>query len=546
MCHTADSTTPIGDPRVPVPLQGVPVTRPVYQQCKHSLFISYAHLDDRANNGWVTTLKEALFDRLVGMLPSGIPKFGIHFSGQKAILSGDLASQLRSAVDESFAMLIVVGKQYVGSGWCEVELEAFQNVFGADPEGGRLFVAVMGEDLIASVSGLSRWKQVVGGNACIEMFDPVSRNDPLEPRMEDGSPGLRPPFKRKAYAIADRLIEEITKDFNATERQALIPSIENRPPLKGSWATHSAEPLRVLIGPCTQSLDAQSDRIQATLKKAGLQVSRMQREDLVDYDADDPSAVRAVLDGADVLVVPLGLEKPLLPSEAGGHATILQREWKALGKRRDVVWYRPPIDTGSAQSTLAAKHLAVFDALAPVCTTEPALVNLLIGAGEGSAIKLYIEENPRQQHEAVIRELNSAWNRARNGQQRPDLAWVTLKLRDLPTTPNDAAGVVLLYADRNKSKRSLSSQEAEVEKLLPKPLGKYPGLVAAISPPVGAVPDHRWRDATFLSPGDGDTLTVDPVSDERVARFLEDAWRHHEEARTGHKPPSPPNGLEMQ
>src|SRR5215471_1177833 len=101
---------------------------PRYVDCKYSLFVSYAHADDASNNNWVSALEKAVWRRLEKLDKSVLRK-GLHLSKVNGPEAGRLEAALRERVKESFAMLIVVGSQYVDSGWCEKELELFNATF---------------------------------------------------------------------------------------------------------------------------------------------------------------------------------------------------------------------------------------------------------------------------------------------------------------------------------------------------------------------------------------------------------------------------------
>ena len=114
-----------------------PNSLPKYKDCEYSLFISYAHDDDDSQNNWVTNLGNAIQKRLKGA-DTGNSNKGIYFSKKNGAASGNLDDALREGVRKSFAMLLVVGKQYLGSGWCQKELEYFYEYFGKEGFNSRL------------------------------------------------------------------------------------------------------------------------------------------------------------------------------------------------------------------------------------------------------------------------------------------------------------------------------------------------------------------------------------------------------------------------
>ena len=131
-----------------------------YNKCEYALFISYAYSDDKGHNGWVGALRDAIWDRLHGM-PGDITRRDIYFSKDNGASAGHLGYELRETLKSSFAMLLVVGKRYVDSHWCEKELQIFKDVFGTEATKSRLYVAVMSQNALEKVRKGELWQEVV-------------------------------------------------------------------------------------------------------------------------------------------------------------------------------------------------------------------------------------------------------------------------------------------------------------------------------------------------------------------------------------------------
>ena len=139
-----------------------------FKDCTYSLFISYAHDDDSAGFGWVTSLRNAISQRL-DSLDDDIPKMGLHLSMENGPRGGTLGSELQERVEESFGMLLVIGKKYVNSKWCEKELKFFCEHFGEAGLRSRLYIAVMSEAAVNKAQQGEQWKLLMPGDQIWEI-----------------------------------------------------------------------------------------------------------------------------------------------------------------------------------------------------------------------------------------------------------------------------------------------------------------------------------------------------------------------------------------
>jgi hypothetical protein len=511
--------------------------------CEFSLFISYAHRDNKANEGWVLTLKNAIYDRFYN-LKKGIPLKEIHFSEENGPDGGTLGFELEDRVQRSFAMLLVVGEKYIESDWCEKELALFSKVF-PDRTNTRLYIAVMGESYLKIAEKGALWREVVAPDQLwTKMYRDQYTDRPLEHRLNGG--GLPPNFRDAAYKIADRLIKEIEEDWALSKANSNVSTTDTSGVKPASWVQKSnpKKPMCVAIGPHTKSFDTRGIQqpmvlLQQVLEAAGADVIVLDRDLLSSYDPVDGTPLRPMLGDVDVLVVPLLDERPLRPDLPGGHASILTREWAALKKpQKSLVWYRPPFSDVPPGDAADTHHLDAFKPLAPVCTTPQALVNLLFGAGASDVIRVYIEKHDSVPMYGLGELLVKAWAEFRktSGENLPNLKFEAIRISQLEKilddVPRDVAAIVLLHPKGHISKTSLRDKEKIIEESFPKSSPFYPGLVALVfSPPKPTSdpkPDHSWGDVTVYRGENDVDLELDLNSQAWMAHFLKNMWKQYQ------------------
>ncbi len=511
--------------------------------CEYSLFISYAHGDNKANDDWVLTLKNAIYARYSNM-KKDIPRKEIHFSEENGPESGTLGFELEERVQKSFAMLLVVGKMYTESDWCEKELAIFSKFF---PNGNktRLYIAVMGKTYLMSSEKGTRWQEIVAPDQIFtEMYRDQYTNKPIEHRLASG--GLPPDFRDAAYQIADRLITVIEADWELSKVISNVPAMDASGVRQVLWVPKSnpKKPMCVAIGPHTKSFDTRGIQqpmvlLQQALEAAGAEVVVLDRDLLSSYDPMDGTPLRPMLGDADVLVVPLLDERPLRPDLPGGHTSILTKEWAALKKpQKSLVWYRPPFNDVPPGDAADTHHLDAFKQLAPVCTTPQALVNLLFGAGASDVIRVYIEKDDLVPMYSLGELLVKAWAEFRKttGENLPNLKFDAIRISQLEKilddVPRDVAAIVLLHRKGQISRTSLRAREKIIEESFPKSSPFYPGLVALVfSPPKPTSdpkPDHSWGDVTLYRSENDLDLELDLNSQAWLEHFLRNMWQQYQ------------------
>jgi len=292
--------------------------------------------------------------------------------------------------------------------------------------------------------------------------------------------------------------------------------------------------LRIALGPFTKNLDTAAEALKDTLEHAGASVQILKRDLLLEYNPNDGEPLASELSKVDALVVPYSHVKPLCPGILGGHTEILKSEWAKLEKRRGIIWYRRDHgDTGSEKP--AEDHLTRFNELAPVCTSEQAVLNLVLGSAAGDGIKIYIENNKqvKRAYWRVSAFLEELWSKVHVGPEKIALRCSVLNLNDLESAPQDAAGVILLMPLRLKDKKTLQDQISEVMKRMPKSEAPYPGCVAMVfqpprdEPPTVSPPD--WPYVLMRKQEEEPVLSLEAGEEEELEEFLRCVWKQYTE-----------------
>ncbi|PZN70805.1 MAG: hypothetical protein DM484_27825 [Candidatus Methylumidiphilus alinenensis] len=374
-----------------------PNSLPKYKDCEYSLFISYAHDDDDSQNNWVTNLGNAIQKRLKGA-DTGNSNKGIYFSKKNGAASGNLDDALREGVRKSFAMLLVVGKQYLGSGWCQKELEYFYEYFGKEGFNSRLYIVAMSEEAITTAKGgLSpEWgKLAENEQVWINMYDDSDKNEPiLAGANADGS--FSDPFFQKVKKFTKPLINAIETDLrsdnvettggggtgNAHSNPKTMPKLIDTKP-------------KIALAPTTPELDECAKTLAETLTKAGAECFHIDKALFANYDDGSEKtgkALRDALSGADLLVVPYQEDTPLFGGlKAGGHIGILDKEWKAINKPSSIVWFRPlDLPPDVTDPDVYKKHSGVLSSLKPLYETPEDITSLIFGPQKGVPKKFIV------------------------------------------------------------------------------------------------------------------------------------------------------------
>jgi len=510
---------------------------PKYSECQYSLFISYAHRDNSANNSWVTNLKEAVYFRLDN-LERSITKKEIHFSELNGPVAGETGAELDDRIGKSFAILLVVGPQYASSGWCENELTYFEQRLGEEGIKSRLLIAVMTDKALELVQAGTMWKRLVAPNQLlwVRMYHPSDPKKPLDstPNRNQFPISFPQIFFDQASLLADKLQEWIQMDEVKSQTASPNHGASTCVELLSPWSVPSSRQPQIVIGPCTENLKTMAEHLRDSLAKIGAHVSLLAPTVMVDYDPADGKPLRPVFEKADVLIMPITNKKPLRPDIPGGHATLIGEEWSKLNKSRGIIWYRPTEVEVSSEDSASQMHIEKLSQLAPVCQSMNAVISLIFGAERDDAIKLYVEQHPQEPvYFKLTNRLSAAWKslseRGKIPQNLP-LICEPLVLNTLESMPPhearkmlmDAAGVVLVLPQNKKGSSILRSQQKLIEESDGRRTGiNYPGCVALIYKEPNLYPSgEKWVLVEFLASGEGQMLNVDADNTGCLDAFL--------------------------
>ncbi|MBC7780706.1 MAG: toll/interleukin-1 receptor domain-containing protein [Proteobacteria bacterium] len=184
-----------------------------YADCVYSTFISYAHADDPANFSWVTYFRNELQKKLQGDLArapgGGKPS---HLSQENGPIRGGLSSELRNRIQQSFALIVVAGDNYLGSEWCVEELEFFKSHFGADGMQRRLYILALRNDVGARVQLNPAWQRLaLPDQVWVPCYN--EQNKAIRPYIDTGALTAR--FQDLVGTLADDLVRSIRESLDA-------------------------------------------------------------------------------------------------------------------------------------------------------------------------------------------------------------------------------------------------------------------------------------------------------------------------------------------
>ena len=201
-------------------------------ECRYSAFISYAHDDDVATDGWISRFSEFLRTRLQNRLGRiGVRQLqDMHLSGRNGPLVGSLPDVLLQNVADSYAMVIVVYNAYTKSDWCLQELAYFRQAFGDEGLGRRLYVVALSKSAIEEIVGRREWGQLTLPNQLwIPFFREEDVNEPARQRLAHGELSER--FETQLIKLLDAFEDTVKRDLRAPPvRPTLPPSLRQPPP----------------------------------------------------------------------------------------------------------------------------------------------------------------------------------------------------------------------------------------------------------------------------------------------------------------------------
>ena len=480
------------------------------RECKHSVFISYAHADDELYDNWATNFYEKIQKRLKSSTP-GIELPVAHLSEWNGSVRGVLSDELRDRVAASFATILIVGENYANSKWCLAELEYFKSTFGDSGFRDRLYILALSKAAIDQVTKNNLWRSIfpkVEEQIWMAFYTDAEENTPVRVLAETGK-GCSDEFWKRFVRLTDSLSGSI-------KASVLAPDATT-----SKRATRETRSL--LFGVSTPSItDAVENLCQSFPGATMLDVPALTGE-LSEFNT------------AETLVLAFDNSQPLMPHLPGGHLAFQLEAWEQ--KRRssdDVVWVDMRQHHGTV--SIANEHAEFLrkSVKAPVKPEE--LLRLYVQPDSGrETVRIFIESNGHEHERILWKTLGEQIRCKWDGIVKRDLPGVVPPLRLRPwgfpideiaryPTLDDADGFVLLWGE--KTQDSLLSQIDQVERKLSAKGSEFPpGIVAYLMPPQKnhskPMPAWGWEVLRFNAKIDAPIDVVDEELND-LERFLTD------------------------
>jgi hypothetical protein len=498
-------------------------------ECDYSAFISYAHADDDLCMGWITQFRNEL-DRGLSAKLRGVRLPPLHLSGDNGPVGGVLSDELIKRVDASFAMIIVVGDNYVQSTWCLKELAYFKRLFGDQGFRDRLYILALSQTAIFKITSSPDWQALMPTDEQVWMpfFDPIERDQCLKVYMSPNvvSNDFGSLFGRLRDDFAGKVKETVDATASLKASPSAAPVVSKVAPASGAAAGLAPALQMGFVAP------ASADLVAAALKAMAEQglVVRPLTQDVVFSDFAD-------LTQADHLILPFDDNAMLMTGMAtGGHLQIQREAWLKKGKAADkVMWLdlreRLPLprDWQGGAAYVATLNVAPLQLPALIASLRPKPAAAGAGAVRSLGVRLYIESNghERTQWEPMGVQIRRKWEVICSQMAPGHTPPLSLMPRALPVDQldlhrnlDDADGVVLLWG--RKTPDTLLAQIDNVEKKMAFGQEPAPGIVAYLMPPqptADPLPAWGWQVLRFNAPDD---QRVDVMADDggELDRFL--------------------------
>jgi hypothetical protein len=186
-------------------------------ECRYSACISYASADDQATDGWIGSFSELFGKQLrnrLGRLGVRQPQ-DIFVSGQTGPVFGSLPNSALRAIEDSYAMVIVVFNAYVRSDWSLKEVDHFRNAFGADGMRDRLHVVALSKSAMEEMAARPEWTRLMPPD---QQWIPFYREDNVDVPVQQSTwlghrhtSSLR--FDRQLTTLLDAFESSIRQDL---------------------------------------------------------------------------------------------------------------------------------------------------------------------------------------------------------------------------------------------------------------------------------------------------------------------------------------------
>ncbi len=200
-----------------------------YSACRYSAFLSHAHSDNLAWDGWIENFNYELNINLQSRV-GGIRVPRAFCSSREGLVAGWLDDELRDAVAASFAMILFVHDNYCESDWCLRELEFFGSLFDDEAFRKRLYIVAMSQPAMEQLQGSQRWRALFprGEQVWMPFFQPDTPDRPFDIYFQTNRSNqkvlLTTDFKNAFYRLRDHLAERIKEAHRSETLRSSYPS----------------------------------------------------------------------------------------------------------------------------------------------------------------------------------------------------------------------------------------------------------------------------------------------------------------------------------
>jgi len=326
---------------------------------KYAVFISYSREDDRVSQ-YASTLRQYFKDTLPAKFPvaqvAARDAAKVFLDTTEIECTGSLQQEIKNAIDDSFALMIVVGPRYAESTWCLQELQLFQARFRGQPDEmkKRLFIVITDPEAEKALLKNDLWPKGILMDSVRTLFHDGERriNTTALFRPIPGEPdymGPNPVFTQKAEELVDRL-----KTLLSQQPQSNI-------------GAPSAPRAGVLIGPTTDDVAPDAQALARALAVRSINAETLSINDFVSAGAAEKLRSRA--QQCAYLVMPYSESTPLLDYLPGGHLKIIR---DAAPDPARLLWWRPKpgVPNVAAGAVAGEDQRRFFEDLRPLSKTE--------------------------------------------------------------------------------------------------------------------------------------------------------------------------------
>lgn len=464
----------------------------------HDAFLSYSHVDDLVNNGWVTdfenylrTMSIAELKRTDGIEQQTAAKLSICRDKTGFPQNGPLDETIEQNVRQTQFLFIFLGKGYLKSKYCLSELAIFRQQFGGSLQDAlkRVYVIVMDQEAVDNLrdghcDGLLHERQQLWHELRSLTHHAIRKEDFLRQGR------LLPVFASGDRATNDfhekciPLVKAFVKNLIANRR--------DRRPHQPPASVVRADGEVIVIGAVPERLKAAKDELMEALSATRAEVVCVEEDDL----RRPTETLRQRLKDATFVVQPFDDYAVTVFTRGdppGGHLAIQKTLFEASQPQGSIVWWKwqpqrsQLTEPSAAPMPIHAEDQSFLDHLPPVavhhCTAKE-LVTKLASSGSSSEIRIRIwvewEESDEKQIEYAKDIVRRKFNQLlRSSEITHDTAldfgvadWLTLEqvLSDKPD------GIVIVY-NMHKDYQALKVQIntiSDLEEVYTKRM--FPGL----------------------------------------------------------------------